>query len=105
MFFCKHIEKLIHYQSKGKMEDQLSFVIFDSAEEVVKGHWNEVLQDRNLFLDLKYLTTLDAISPKNFQPRYIIIYKHTLPFAIAYFQVIDFTVLILLSNNSPKTPA
>lgn len=90
MFFCKHIEKLIHYQSKSKLENQLSFVVFDSADEVEKNHWNEVLQDRNLFLDLNYLKTLDGLSPKNFQSRYIIIYKHAAPYAIAYFQVIDF---------------
>jgi len=90
MFFCKHIEKLIHYQSKIKLENQLSFVMFDTAGEVEKNHWNEVLQGRNLFLDLNYLKTLDGVSPKNFQSRYIIIYKHTNPFAIAYFQVIDF---------------
>jgi hypothetical protein len=90
MFFCEHIQKLIHYQSKGKLQDQLSFIIFNSAKEVEGNHWNEVLQNRNLFLDLKYLETLDRIPKKNFQSRYIIIYKHAFPFAIAYFQVIDF---------------
>ena len=90
MFFCKQIEKLVHYQSGGKLENQLSFIVFDSAKEVEQTHWNEVLQDRNLYLDLKYLQTLDNIPRKNFQSRYIIIYKHALPFAIAYFQVIDF---------------
>ncbi len=90
MFFCKHIEKLVHYQSTTKLENQLSFVVFDSAKEVEPTHWNEVLQDRNLFLDLKYLQTLDNIPRKNFQSRYIIIYKNASPFAIAYFQVIDF---------------
>lgn len=90
MFFCKHIEKLIHYRSTGKMENQLSFMVFDSAKEVQQEHWNEVLQDRNLFLDLRYLRILDTIPKKNFQSRYIIIYKDAFPFAIAYFQVIDF---------------
>lgn len=90
MFFCKHIEKLAHYQRSSKLENQLSFVVFDSAGEVKKEHWDEVLQNRNLFLDLNYLKTLDGMSPKNFQSRYIIIYKHANPFAIAYFQVIDF---------------
>ncbi|HWY11990.1 MAG TPA: hypothetical protein VN026_11725 [Bacteroidia bacterium] len=91
MFFCKNIEKLIHKSSgKTKLEKELSFVTFDSAEEVQQEHWNEVSQDRNIFLDLNYLKTLDSISRKNFQSRYVIIYNHSEPYAIAYFQVIDF---------------
>lgn len=90
MFFCKQIEKLIHYQSTGKLEDELSFVMFNSAGEVESSHWNGVLQNRNLFLNLNYLQALDKIPKKNFQSRYIIIYKQASPYAIAYFQVIDF---------------
>src|SRR4051812_12647706 len=91
MFFCKNIEQLFHQRTKKtKLEKDLSFVVFDSAEEVEKEHWNEILQGRNIFLDLNYLKTLDAISKKNFQSRYVIIYNHTDPFAITYFQVIDF---------------
>lgn len=90
MFFCKHIEKLVHHQRSSKLKDELSFVMFNEADKVEKEHWNEVLQGRNLFLGLNYLKTLDVVSSKNFQPRYIVIYKNALPFAIAYFQVIDF---------------
>ena len=90
MFFCKHIEKLASHIRSNKLENELSFVVFDAAEEVEKNHWNEVLQDKNVFLDLNYLKIFESLSSKNFQSRYIIIYKHTMPFAIAYFQVIDF---------------
>lgn len=90
MFFCKHIEKIAGHFRSSKAENELSFVVFESADEVEQNHWNEVLKDRNIFLDLKYLKTLDSLSSKNFQSRYIIIYKHAFPFAIAYFQVIDF---------------
>jgi hypothetical protein len=91
MFFCKNIEQLFHHRTgKTKLEKDLSCVVFDSAEEVEKEHWDEVLQGRNIFLDTKYLRTLDSISKKKFQSRYVIIYNHSEPFAIAYFQVIDF---------------
>lgn len=91
MFFCKNIEQLFHQRTKrSKMEKDLSFVVFDSVKEVKQEHWDEVLQGRNLFLDTKYLQILDSISKKNFQSRYVIIYNHTEPYAIAYFQVIDF---------------
>ena len=108
MFFCKHIEKLAGLHRKSKAEDELSCAVFDSAEEVDKEHWNEVLKGRNLYLDVNYLKILDNISPKNFQPRYVIVYKHAFPFAIAYFQVIDFKAEVfgdLLDNkiNSLKS--
>jgi hypothetical protein len=90
MFFCKHIEKLAGYHRSNKLENELSFVSFDSADDVEKNHWDEVLQRKNIFLDLNYLKTFESIPGKNFQSRYIIIYKHAMPFAIAYFQVIDF---------------
>ncbi len=96
MFFCKNIEKLFHQSNgKNKLEKELSFVTFDSAEEVEKDHWNEILQNRNIFLDLNYLKTLDSISRKNFQSRFVIVYNHTEPYAIAYFQVIDFQAGVL----------
>lgn len=90
MFFCKHIEKLAGLHRKSKLENELSFVVFDKAEEVNLNHWNEVHKNGNIFLHLNYLKTLEEIPDKNFQSRYIIIYKHANPFAIAYFQVIDF---------------
>jgi hypothetical protein len=91
MFFCKNIEQLFHHRTKRtKLEKDLSFFVFDSAKEVEQDHWDEILQGRNIFLDTNYLKTLDAISKKNFQSRYVIIYNHTEPYAIAYFQVIDF---------------
>ncbi len=91
MFFCKNIEQLFHQRTKKtKLEKDLSFVVFNSVKELEQGHWDEVLQGRNIFLDIKYLQTLDSISKKNFQSRYVIIYNHTEPYAIAYFQVIDF---------------
>ena len=105
MFFCKHIEKLAGLHRKSKAEDELSCAVFDSADEVDKEHWNEVLKGRNLYLDVNYLKILDNISPKNFQPRYVIVYKHAFPFAIAYFQVIDFKAEVfgdLLDNKINK---
>jgi len=75
---------------KNKLERDLSFVAFDDANDVEKNHWNEVLAGKNIFLDLEYLKVLDKISRKNFQSRYVIIYNHDEPFAIVYFQVIDF---------------
>ena len=67
MFFCKHIEKLANHVRGNKLENELSFVAFDSAEEVKQDHWDEVLQGRNIFLDIKYLKTLESLSSKNFQ--------------------------------------
>lgn len=90
MFFCKHIEKLTHHMRRNKLERNLSFVAFDDVNNVEKSHWDEVLQGKNIFLDLEYLRILDQISRKNFQSRYVIVYNHNEPFAIVYFQVIDF---------------
>ena len=75
---------------RNKLERNLSFVAFNDADDVQKEHWDEVLGDKNHFLDINYLKILDTISPKNFQTRYVIIYNHDEPFDIVYFQVIDF---------------
>jgi hypothetical protein len=75
---------------RNKLERNLSFVAFDDVDDVEKAHWNDVLQGKNIFLDLNYLRILDNISRKNFQSRYVIVYNHDEPFAIVYFQVIDF---------------
>jgi hypothetical protein len=89
MFFCDHIRKIRNRGRRTSIEQDLSFVIFNKAADVVKEDWNAVLADRNLFLHLDYLEILET-NKKNFQSRYVIIYDHDRPYAIAYFQVIDF---------------
>jgi hypothetical protein len=91
MFLCEHIKKFTsHTRKRTVIESDLNFIVFQKAGDVIADDWNAVLDDRNLFLDLKYLGILEQINKKNFQSRYVVIYDKQEPYAIAYFQVIDF---------------
>lgn len=90
MFFCKHVKNILHPKKKGKLEKNFDFVVYDNAEEVDPEEWDSVLNHSNVFLELDYLKILDKTPTGNFQSRYVIIYNKNAPFAIAYFQVIDF---------------
>lgn len=108
MFFCDHITKFKTHLKRQSLEKDLGYLVFDKAEDVMSGDWNEVLKDRNTFLSLDYLRILERNTGKNFQSRYVIVYKNESPYGIAYFQVIDFVAgvfgdLLDLQVNSLKS--
>lgn len=90
MFFCKHIQKLKNHYRHIKLEKDFDFLAFEKASEVDSEAWNSVLKNQNLYLELGYLRILECSEGSQFKPRYIILYHHKKPMAIAYFQVIDF---------------
>lgn len=90
MFFCKQIEKLKSHYKREKLEKNFDFITYDSASEVDVDSWNEVLQNKNLYLDLNYLGLLENTPSGNFVSRFVILFHNNKPAAIAYFQVIDF---------------
>lgn len=90
MFFCKQVSKLLNPVKRVTLGNNLDFVVYDSAESVNAEEWNGVLQGKNVFLELEYLKTIELTPSENFQARYVIIYQKKQPYAIAYFQVIDF---------------
>lgn len=90
MFFFKQIKKLKSHYKREKLEKNFDFIAYDSASEVDADSWNEVLQNKNLYLDLDYLGMLENTPSKNFVSRFIILFHNNKPSAIAYFQVIDF---------------
>jgi len=90
MFFCERIRRKRISKNAVPSEKNLSFLTWEKAGDVNRDTWNEVLQDKNIFLSLDYLGILEQAADRNFQARYVIIYSSDKPFAIVYFQVIDF---------------
>lgn len=94
MFFCKHIEKLRAHHKHVKLEKNFDYIVYDRACDVDINSWKEVLQDKNLYLELDYLKILDATPSENFKSRFVILFHNNKPSGIAYFQVIDFKAAV-----------
>ena len=74
-----------------KMPSDFSFVLYDDVSMINTEHWNSAAIYGSEFLQLSYLSVLEKEHPANMRFHYSIIYKAGKPFAVAYFQVIDFS--------------
>lgn len=74
-----------------KQASSFSFAVYDSISMVNHNHWNQIVADKDEFLQFPYLSTLENTPPSNMRFHYALIYKNKIPVAAAYFQVLDFT--------------
>ncbi len=75
--------------NKNKDDFKLSF--FDSVDLINPTHWNSVVQDKNIYLSLSYLKSLETALSDEMEFRYIIMYNHkSEPVSIAVVQLLNF---------------
>lgn len=65
-----------------------AFEIFHSIDSVSEEKWRSMNSRNDLFLTAAYLKALEDEPPDNMQFRYVILYEHEKPVAIAYFQIV-----------------
>ncbi len=90
LIHCNKIPNKKKSEVRKKSSD-FSFAVYDSVSMINKEHWNAIVKYGSEFLQLTYLNVLEKTPPENMRFHYSIIYDARKPFAIAYFQVIDFS--------------
>jgi hypothetical protein len=90
MFFCDRIRGKVGQKPHQALDRKFTFSAFEFSKNVPKKDWDEVLQAKDIFLSLEYLSILEAINGGTFRGIYVVIYDNKVPFGIIYFQIIDF---------------
>ena len=75
---------------KRKLEEDLSFTLFEKAQLVAVTDWNQILKVDDFFFQLNYLQLTESCFPSKLAVRYVIVYKNNVPCGVLYFQIIDF---------------
>lgn len=71
-------------------KDDLKLSIYDSIHLVNTEHWNTLVENRNIFLSLPYLSALEDSKPKGVDFRYVVFYDdHLNPIGVAVLQILD----------------
>ena len=71
------------------LNKSFSLQLFNAVDDVPIKHWNSLLNDSTVFLDVKYLKAIELAFTKNQRVVYCILFKGDLPAASLYFQAID----------------
>ncbi len=91
LVLCEKIKKYIRGNSALSAGKDCQVNIFNESASVDTKAWNEVVNDSNFFLSLKYLQLIEKLHKSQMHFRYVIVFKKGIPVAVAYFQIIDFT--------------
>ncbi|HWY38053.1 MAG TPA: hypothetical protein VNY73_05810 [Bacteroidia bacterium] len=91
MIFCQDYKEQRRKKPQRKLTGDYTFTFYGSKTEVIPSEWEEVLQNRNFFLSLKYLDIIERLHAGPIASRYVIVYRKKVPVFAAYFQVVDFT--------------
>ena len=86
-----HCNKLPNKKKSAtrKQASSFSFALYDAVAMINESDWNKVVEGRDFFLQLAYLTALENSPPTNMHFQYALIYNAKVPVAVAYFQLLD----------------
>lgn len=100
---CKPISSKKRFSPFRKLDEKISFTLFESSATVNSEEWESLSQHSSVFLKLDYLSLLENCKNTKALLRYVIVYNDKKPCGIIYFQIIDFNAGVfgdLLNNPS-----
>lgn len=86
--FCKPVSSKKRFEPFRKLSEEFTFSMYEEADRVPKNEWNQVLNSKDVFLELGFLSIIENCS--GLHPRYLIVYKNEKPCGIIYYQVVDY---------------
>ena len=76
---------------RNKVKTDLDIAIFNSVDQVPSNHWNRVTGDKNIYLTLCYLESIEKSLNQKIGFRYLIFYnENSLAVAVAVVQFLPF---------------
>lgn len=105
---CKPISSKKRFSPFRKLNDSLSFTLFENAAAVPGNEWLLITGGETVFLEKEYLSILEKCGYSKITSRYVIVYKDEKPCGIIYFQIIDFKAGVfeeLLSGQNEPNPS
>lgn len=103
---CKPISSKKRFSPFRKLNDNLSFTLFENAVRVPDKEWLLITGGETVFLEKEYLSILEKCGHSKIISRYVIVYKDEQPCGIIYFQIIDFKAGVfeelLSGQNEPS---
>jgi len=88
--FCKPLTSKKRYLPFRQLDEQFSFTIFESADDIHTAEWIEIIGEQAIFLQPDYLKLVETSTHTKITARYVILYFKGKACAAIYFQVLDF---------------
>ena len=88
--FCKSVSSKRRFLPFRKLNDHLSFTLFEKAEQLPPRDWDLITKKSTIFLERDYLKIVEDGKHVTLTPRYVIVYSNSIACGIIYFQILDF---------------
>jgi hypothetical protein len=88
--FCKPVSSKKRFLPFRKLNEDISFTLYDRAESIPTADWEFITKGKTTFLEKNFLKIVERGEHTKLACRYVIVFKEQKPCGIIYFQVVDF---------------